>query len=65
MEYIQGIPHKLRAFDAFLSAYPEWRQKVVMLLVFMFLVSPSFFQGMQSSCRCVPRERLQRSVRRG
>lgn len=32
MEYIQGIPHKLRAFDAFLSAYPEWRQKVVMLL---------------------------------
>eukprot|EP01114_Cavostelium_apophysatum_P012724 TRINITY_DN2911_c0_g1_i2.p1 TRINITY_DN2911_c0_g1~~TRINITY_DN2911_c0_g1_i2.p1 ORF type:complete len:739 (+),score=199.31 TRINITY_DN2911_c0_g1_i2:157-2373(+) len=30
LEYIQGIPHKLKMFDAFLAAYPEWRGKVVL-----------------------------------
>jgi trehalose 6-phosphate synthase/phosphatase len=32
MEYINGIPYKLRAFQSFLQKYPEWREKVVLFL---------------------------------
>jgi len=30
MEYINGIPHKLRSFRTFLQNYPEWKEKVVL-----------------------------------
>jgi len=30
VEYTKGIPCKLRAFEAFLEAHPEWREKVVL-----------------------------------
>jgi len=31
LEYIKGIPHKLRAFSTFLRMFPEWREKVVLI----------------------------------
>eukprot|EP00164_Ancoracysta_twista_P005588 GFYU01007662.1.p1 GENE.GFYU01007662.1~~GFYU01007662.1.p1 ORF type:complete len:1120 (+),score=348.98 GFYU01007662.1:67-3360(+) len=31
--YIKGIPHKLRAMEKFLTMYPEWRSKVVMIQI--------------------------------
>jgi len=30
MEYIQGIPHKLKMFDEFLETYPDWKGKVTL-----------------------------------
>jgi trehalose-6-phosphate synthase len=31
--HCQGIPHKLEGYELFLSKYPEWRQKVVLIQV--------------------------------
>jgi trehalose 6-phosphate synthase len=33
MDYIKGIPQKLHAFDAFLTANPEWKEKVVLVQI--------------------------------
>lgn len=33
MDYTKGIPQRLRAFDAFLETYPEYREKVTLILV--------------------------------
>jgi len=33
LDYTKGIPDRLRAFDAFLEHYPEWRGRVVMIAV--------------------------------
>ena len=33
MDYIRGLPHKLLAFERFLSDHPEWRDKVVLVQV--------------------------------
>ncbi|KAI9218019.1 glycosyltransferase family 20-domain-containing protein [Blastocladiella britannica] len=33
LDYIKGIPHKLHAFEVFLSQHPEWVGKVVLLQV--------------------------------
>jgi trehalose 6-phosphate synthase/phosphatase len=32
IEYIKGIPHKLKAFETFLTRYPEWQGKVILFL---------------------------------
>lgn len=31
LDYIKGIPQKLRAFDRLLTDYPEWRGKVTLI----------------------------------
>ncbi len=33
LDYTKGIPERLRAFDAFLDAHPEWLNKVTMVCV--------------------------------
>lgn len=33
LDYSKGIPDRLRAFDAFLDAYPEWHNRVTMVCV--------------------------------
>ncbi len=33
LDYIKGIPHRLRAFDRFLQTYPEWVGKVVLIQI--------------------------------
>ena len=33
LDYIKGVPHKLHAFDQFLTRYPEWQGKVALLQV--------------------------------
>lgn len=33
LDYIKGLPHKLEGYELFLSKYPEWRQKVVLIQV--------------------------------
>jgi len=33
MDYIRGLPHKLLAFERFLSDHPEWRDKIVLVQV--------------------------------
>jgi trehalose 6-phosphate synthase len=33
LDYSKGIPHRLRAFEAFLENYPEWRGRVVLLQI--------------------------------
>jgi trehalose-6-phosphate synthase len=33
LDYIKGIPHRLKAFQLFLQNYPEWRNKVVFIQV--------------------------------
>jgi len=33
LDYTKGIPERLRAFDAFLERYPEWRGRVTMIAV--------------------------------
>ena len=33
MDYIKGIPQKLRAFDAVLTAHPEWKENVVLVQI--------------------------------
>lgn len=33
MDYLKGVPQKLHAFDAFLTKYPEWVGKVVLIQV--------------------------------
>lgn len=33
LDYIKGVPHKLHAFDLFLSRHPEWQGKVTLLQV--------------------------------
>ncbi|ORZ31987.1 glycosyltransferase family 20-domain-containing protein [Catenaria anguillulae PL171] len=33
LDYIKGVPHKLHAFEVFLSKHPEWIGKVVLLQV--------------------------------
>ena len=33
LDYIKGVPQKLHAYDAFLSKYPEWIGKVVLVQV--------------------------------
>ncbi len=37
LDYSKGIPHRLQAFEEFLSQYPEWREK----LVYIMLCNPS------------------------
>ncbi|MDW7671346.1 MAG: bifunctional alpha,alpha-trehalose-phosphate synthase (UDP-forming)/trehalose-phosphatase [Bacillota bacterium] len=37
LDYTKGIPERLRAFDTFLTLYPEYREKVK----FMLIVAPS------------------------
>ena len=33
LDYIKGIPHRLRAFELFLEQHPEWHKKVVLIQV--------------------------------
>ena len=33
LDYTKGIAHRLRAFEAFLERYPEWQQKVTLVLI--------------------------------
>ncbi|HFC97365.1 MAG TPA: bifunctional alpha,alpha-trehalose-phosphate synthase (UDP-forming)/trehalose-phosphatase [Thermosulfurimonas dismutans] len=33
LDYTKGIPQRLRAFEAFLERYPEWREKVLLILI--------------------------------
>lgn len=33
LDYIKGIPHKLKALEYFLNKYPEWQGKVVLIQV--------------------------------
>jgi trehalose 6-phosphate synthase/phosphatase len=33
LDYTKGIPERLRAYDAFLDRYPEWRNKVSLICV--------------------------------
>lgn len=33
LDYSKGIPDRLRAFDAFLERYPEWRDRVTLMCV--------------------------------
>ncbi|MEW6069319.1 MAG: bifunctional alpha,alpha-trehalose-phosphate synthase (UDP-forming)/trehalose-phosphatase [Candidatus Thermoplasmatota archaeon] len=33
LDYIKGIPERLDAFDTFLERYPEWHEKVILVLV--------------------------------
>jgi trehalose 6-phosphate synthase/phosphatase len=33
LDYTKGITHRLSGFEAFLELYPEWREKVVFILV--------------------------------
>lgn len=37
LDYTKGIPNRLIAFDRFLNKFPEWREKIVLML----LVAPS------------------------
>lgn len=34
LDYMKGIPHKLRAFDKFLDLYPEWVGECVLILLY-------------------------------
>ena len=31
MDYIKGIPQKMQALDQFLTTYPQWKEKIVLL----------------------------------
>lgn len=31
MDYIKGVPQKMQALDHFLTTYPQWKEKVVLL----------------------------------
>lgn len=33
LDFVRGIPQKLKAFEMFLQMYPQWRQKVVLIQV--------------------------------
>jgi trehalose-6-phosphate synthase len=33
LDYIKGIPQKLRAFDKFLDAHPEWIEKLLLVQI--------------------------------
>jgi trehalose 6-phosphate synthase/phosphatase len=33
LDYTKGVTHRLRGFEKFLDKYPEWREKVVFILV--------------------------------
>jgi len=33
LDYIKGIPYKLKAFERFLKKYPQWKDKVVLIQV--------------------------------
>jgi len=33
LDYVKGIPHKLKALEYFLQTYPQWRGKVVLLQI--------------------------------
>ena len=33
LDYVKGIPHKLKALEYFLQEYPQWRGKVVLLQI--------------------------------
>jgi trehalose 6-phosphate synthase/phosphatase len=33
LDYIKGIPHRLRAFELFLQKYPEWKGKVFLIQI--------------------------------
>jgi len=33
LDYIKGLPHKLEGYELFLSKFPEWRNKVVLIQV--------------------------------
>ena len=33
LDYSKGIPHRLQAFENFLSLYPEWREKLVYIML--------------------------------
>lgn len=33
LDYVKGIPHKLKALELFLQQYPQWRGKVVLLQI--------------------------------
>jgi len=33
LDYSKGIPHRLKAFESFLSEHPEWREKLVYIML--------------------------------
>ncbi len=33
LDYSKGIPHRLQAFESFLSRHPEWREKLVYIML--------------------------------
>ena len=33
LDYVKGIPHKLKALESFLQTYPQWRGKLVLLQI--------------------------------
>lgn len=33
LDYIKGIPHKLKALESFFQKYPEWKGKVVLIQI--------------------------------
>lgn len=37
LDYTKGIPHRVKAFGTFLNTYPEWKEKVTLVLI----VAPS------------------------